>query len=105
MIYLTKTPRRILEIRSAAGETRNVTCPVCELGVDIAARAVVTHDLYPVCGMRVDITAVATEPFEIRLHSKIEHWSDIYIYIYIYIYVKNLCNQYILVFINVNKIK
>ena len=49
MIYVTKLPRRTLEIRYKAGETRDL-CPVCEVGVDIAARA--------------------TEQIEIRLHSK-----------------------------------
>jgi hypothetical protein len=69
MIYVTKIPRRILEIRYAAGETRDL-CPVCEVGVDIAARATVTRDLCSVCEMGVDIAARATEQIEIRLHSK-----------------------------------
>jgi hypothetical protein len=50
MIYVTKIPRRILEIRHAAGETRDLF-PLCEVGVDIATRATVTRDLCPVCEM------------------------------------------------------
>ena len=69
MIYVTKISRRILEIRYAAGEIRDL-CPVCEVGLDIAACATVTRDLCPVCEMGLNIAARATEHFEIRLHSK-----------------------------------
>ena len=69
MIYVTKIPSLILEIRYAARGTRDL-CPVCEVSVDIAARATVTRDLCPVCEMGVDIAARATKQFEIRLHSK-----------------------------------
>jgi hypothetical protein len=72
-----------------------VTCPVCEVGVDIAARAAVTHGLYPVCGIGVDIVAVATALLEIRLHSKYRT-LELYIYIYVCVCVcvcvKNFCN-------------
>jgi hypothetical protein len=69
MICVTKIPRRSLEIRYAAGQTRDL-CHVCEVGVDITANATVKRDLCPVCEMGVDIAARATEQIEIRLHSK-----------------------------------
>jgi hypothetical protein len=34
--------------------------PVCEVGIDIAARATVTRDLCLVCEMGVDIEALVT---------------------------------------------
>jgi len=56
----------------------------CFLFVDIAARATVTRDVCPICEMGVDIATRAIEQFEIRLHSKYPtlEW---------YMYIKYIC--------------
>ena len=92
-----------MEIRYAIGETSDLCpvcdvgvdiaacttlirdlCPICETGVVIAARATVTRDLCHICEMGLDIAVRATEQFEIRLHSKYRTLER-------YIYIKYIC--------------